>query len=289
MRQRKSINSYIRKVLPYIENERELIYKLIELDESKDLETFNAVQKVYNESMKLTDKLIRELYENADFDDIMDCLSDKIRKLNDRQRPSYDYVTILGLVRNIELNRLSYEEKNIPADLFSSEFSMTLYEIYLWYVRENEMDEELRESLRMDLIMKAVDSRVFRYYFSGNYEIAANISDPYNYYNPLEKPEADITYSAMMIERIGLSNHAPELINSFDKLSYDSREKMIELEFAALSAILDKRKTLIPPNNIEYTSYTEDRILNASVIYDKYKNSDEELEMGPRKLLQVKS
>ena len=289
MKRRNSISSYVRKILPYVINERQLMYKLIELDESKDLVTFNAVQKVYNESMKLTDELIKELYENADFDDIMNYLSNKISRLNDRQRPSYDYITILGLIRNIELNRLSYEENNIPADLFSSEFSMTLYELYLWYVRENEMDEELKESLRMDLIIQAVDSRVFRYYFSGNYEVAANISDPYNYYNLLDKPKADITYSAMMIERIGLSNHAPDLINSLDKVSYESREKMIELEFAALSAILDKRKTLIPPNEIEYTPYTEERIRNSSVLYDRFKSANEEHEMGPKKLLQAKS
>ena len=282
------LNAIVEKMLPYIVNERELIAKLIEFEENGDIESFTAVQKVYCESKKLTDALVRQLYEETDFDTIMEYLSNKIRVMNSKGKSPYDVITILGLIRNVELNRIAEEEEQIPSDLFTSELSLTIYEVYLWYVSTHELSKEFREVFRNDMMIKAVDSRVLRHYFSGDYETVAQISDPYNYYGPLERMKADVTYASMMMEEIGLANNAPSFINMFDELSYKTRQKMLEIEFAAISAILAKRGTLIPPNSISYTPYTEEIIKNAALLFDEYRNRDETPDKGPRKIIQEK-
>ena len=63
---------------------------------------------------------------------------------------------------------------------------------------------------------------------------------------------------------------------------------MLEIEFAAISAILAKRGTLIPPNSISYTPYTEEIIKNAALLFDEYRNRDETPDKGPRKIIQEK-
>lgn len=286
--ERTRLNAIVKKLLPYIVNERELITKLIEFEEKGDIESFTAIQKVYKESKKLTDTIISQLYEEADFDTIMEYLSNKIKKMNSKQKSPFDIITILGIIRNIEMNKIAEEEENIPSDLFSSELSLTIYEIYLWYVSNHELSQEFRQVFRNDMMIKATDSRVLRHYFSGDYETVAQISDPYNYYAPLERIKADVTYASMMIEYIGLANNAPSFVNMFDELSYKTRQRMLEIEFAAVSAILAKRGTLIPPNNIPYTPYTEEIIRNASLLFDEFRNRDETPDKGPRKIFQEK-
>lgn len=261
----------VKKVVSLLRKERILITKMVESDERNDKMLFYALQEKYKDISLQVDELVKNLVEEEGYDNSIEYISSVINTAIDEKNSAEDNVTLLGLVNSYYLNAVSNKVENTDSDVFSNEYVLQIYNIYLWMVNDLNMQKELADSMRTDLVIKLVNSRAARCYFRGDYEKAIEISDPNYDYNYDDRNRMGTVYASMMISQINLSNKIEMYDGIFDEISFESRKKLLEVEFAALSTILMKRGFLIPPNSIEYSDFTEKVIRNASKLVNKYK------------------
>ena len=260
----------IDELLSFVGRERILITKMTEFDEKKDAAFFDSFQKEFKYVSGKTDKLINDLLDAGLYYDSVDYLSDRIKKFVEEKKLVLDEVTLIGLLNNFHLNRVSMVSEDAESDAFSNELITQVYDIYLWSVNNKGYSKELVDSLRVDMINKSVNSRAMRKYFAGDYDEAENISNPLNDGVFEDKNKLGVVYASLMIGEINLSNSFEMYDGIMDELSYESRKKMLEMEFAAISVILLRRGIIIPPNTMDYSDYTEKIIENASCLADEY-------------------
>ena len=262
----------VKKVVSLLRKERILITKMVESDERNDKMLFYALQEKYKDISLQVDELVKNLVEEEGYDNSIEYISSVINTAIDEKNSAEDNVTLLGLVNSYYLNAISNKVEKTDSDVFSNEFVLQIYNIYLWMVNDLNMQKELADSMRTDLVIKLVNSRAARCYFRGDYEKAIEISDP-NYDDSYDdRNRMGTVYASMMISQINLSNKVEMYDGIFDEVSFESRKKLLEVEFAALSTILMKRGFLIPPNSIEYSDFTEKVIRNASDLTNRFLN-----------------
>lgn len=260
----------IEQLLPLIKKERVLITKMVEADEREDILLFNALQKMYKSFSLEVDELINNNIDKENYDKAVELLSQKINGAIDQQEDSTDLVTLLGLFNTFYLNSISTSLSNVNSDVFSNELNMQIYDIYMWLMKENEYPKEFKDAIRGDLINKLVNSASMRKYFSGDYEEAEDLANTLSYYD--DRNKMGTIYASLMIGQIDLSNKFEMYDGMMDDLSFNSRKKMLEIEFAAISVLLSKRKFLIPPYTMDYSDFTEKVIMDASKLVDQYNN-----------------
>ena len=260
----------IDELLSFVGRERILITKMTEFDEKKDAAFFDSFQKEFKYVSGKTDKLINDLLDAGLYYDSVDYLSDRIKKFVEEKKLVLDEVTLIGLLNNFQLNRASMVSEDAESDAFSNELITQVYDIYLWSVNNKGYSKELVDALRVDMINKSVNSRAMRKYFAGDYDEAEIISNPLNDGVFEDKNKLGVVYASLMIGEINLSNSFEMYDGIMDELSYESRKKMLEMEFAAISVILLRRGIIIPPNTMDYSDYTEKIIENASCLADEY-------------------
>ena len=258
----------IKKLLSLVRKERIMITKMVEADEKDNALLFNELQEPYKECSMKTDELLQQMIDDDMYDESIDYLSVIIDKKVDQQENVTDYVSLLGLLNIYHSNEESQSMVNSDSDVFSNEFIMQIYEIYLWYMKNNNYEKEFITSIREDIVSKLVNSRSMRCYFAGNYEDAAILADPLNDFN--DRDRLGTVYASLMMGQISLSNKFEVYDGIFDPTSFESRKKLLEIEFAAISTILLRRGFLIPPNTMDYSDFTEQVIANASELVDKY-------------------
>lgn len=262
----------IKELLSLVRKERILITKMVEADEREDSYLFNELQKSFKKTSFILDNFINKKIDDGKYDEIIELLSNKIDELVEKQENAEDYVTLLGLFNSCYLNKTSNSIYNSNSDAFSNEFVLQIYDIYLWMMNNNNYTKEFNDSLRTDLVMKLVNSRAMRKYFSGEYEEASIMSNPLNDEDFSDRNKLGTVYSSLMLAQIELSNKFEAYEGIFDDLSFESRKKLLEVEFASVSSILMKRGFLIPPNVIDYSDFTEEVLRNASILLDEYNN-----------------
>ena len=262
----------IKELLSLVRKERIIITKMVESDEREDKYLFNELQKKYKDISNKTDELVSNLILDNKYDEIVIQLSNKINELVENQENAVDYVTLLGLFNLFYLNETSNRISDSDTDSFSDEFVLQIYDIYIWMMKNSNNTKEFNDSIRSDLVMKLVNSRAIRKYFAGDYDEATLIADPLKDDDFNDRNRLGTVYASLMIEQINLSNKFEMYEGIFDELSFESRKKLLEVEFAAISSILARRGFLIPPNTMEYSNFTEKVIENASVIVNGYKN-----------------
>lgn len=265
----------IKEIMLLVKKERVLITKLVESDEREDILQFNTLQKMYKEVSIKTDELINDIIKNNEYDKYVEKLSAIINESDESSKELKDYVTFLGLINSAYINEMSNNLGNVDADIFSNEYNMQIYDIYLWLIKDNNFEKGFKNSLRDDLVMKLVNSRALRHYFRGDYETASIISDPLYNDDYNDRNRLGIAYASLMMGQISISDKLEMYEDILDKESFESRKKMLEIEFAAVASILTKRNILIPPNAMDYSDFTENVIIKSSELLDKYNNKKE--------------
>ena len=260
----------IKKMLSLLRKERIIINKMVEADEKDDKMLFYTLQKPYKEISINTDNLVNELLDKKMYNSSVDYLSNKIKELIDKKENTQDYITLIGFINSFNLNRISNDVSNSDSDVFSNEFVMQVYDIYLWLIKENTTSKEFNNSLRLDILMKLVNSRAIRKYFSGDYEEASEIANPLKNDDYKDRNKLGTIYASLLLAQIELSNKFEMYDGIIDEESFKSRKKMLEIEFAAISMILMKRGFLIPPNSMDYSNFTEEVLENASNLVNEY-------------------
>jgi hypothetical protein len=200
-------------------------------------------------------------------------LSDKIKRFSKEKKNVLDDITLLGLLNTFHLNRVSNIVEGADSDTFSNELITQIYDIYLWLVNSNNYSKEFTDLLRLDMINKSINSRAMRKYFAGDYDEAATMSDPLTDDEFKDRNKLGVVYASVMIDEIELSNRVEMFDGIMDDVSFETKKKMVELEFAAISVILLRRGIIIPPNTMDYSDFTEKIIENASRLTDEYLKS----------------
>lgn len=260
----------IKELLSLLKRERVLITKMVDADEREDKLLFNSLQSIYKDTSLKVDELLKELIKDDTYNNSIELLSIKINDAVDNQKTVDDLVTLLGLVNTFYMNRMSNEMVNCDSDVFSNELNTQIYDIYLWLISNNDYTKEFKDAIRIDLVNKLVNSRSMRKYFAGFYEEAAKIADPIIEEDKKDRNRLGMNYASMMMAQIGLSNKFEMYEGELDEVSFDSRRKMLEIEFAAISKILERRGFLIPPNTMDYSDFTEQVMRDASKLYNEY-------------------
>lgn len=260
----------IKKSVSLLKKERVLITKMIEADEREDSYLFYSLQPIYKKFSVEVDKLINELSEEDIYDEVVESITMKIDEVVNKQERADDLITLLGLVNTFYLNKMSQKVTNFDSDATSNELNMQVYDIYVWLVKNSNFSKDYNDSLRTDLINKVVNSRSMRKYFAGDYEEAMEITNPIKGEGSLDVNQMGMIFASMMLSQIALSDRFEMFEGELDDLSYASRKKMLEIEFAALSTLLTKKGYLIPPNTMDYSDFTEQVMRDASKLYNEY-------------------
>ena len=275
----------IKELLSLLRKERIIINKLVESDEREDKLLFNSLQEMYKDISKEVDNKINYLLDNKTYDETFKQVSLKLDKMLNRNLDAADCITLLGLINSTYTNRVSNKVANGDSDIFANELVTQVYDIYLWLIKNNDYSKEFTNSLRIDVVNKLVNSRSMRKYFAGDYETAMDISNPMNDEELRDRNKMGIVYASFMLGQIKLSNSFEMYDGVLDEVSFESRKKMLEIEFAAISSIMMKKAILIPPNTMDYSDFTESVIENASDLLNQY--NDKKTKEDVKKLIKI--
>lgn len=262
----------INRLLKLLHSEEMLIHNMVKCDENKDTFTFNEFKKFFKVVSKETDDKVEELLNEYKYEEIFENLAIKIDDLVDEQKDARDYATLLGMVNNANLLRLNKIIKGYSSDLFSNEYISNIYDIYLWIINNRDYSDEFKDSMRIDMVMKLVNSRALRKYFAGDYEEAKELSDAFVDFKEEDRKNMTITFSNLMENVITVANNFEMFDGIMDELSFQSRKEMFKIEFAAASEMMIKHGFIIAVPLVDYSDFTEKIIGDAYNISEDFHN-----------------
>ncbi len=253
--------------------EKRLMGKLLAAEEDDNQELFDRVSMFFSGLKEKTDKSVCHLMSMYPTGVLASYLQAKFKYTKD----TVCHLSLLEFINRREINK-NCEDKiklRVNCDTFLEEYIRNLYSIYVWYMRNHDLDANVRKTMRELMAIRLENSEFARLYFSGDSFNAKQISTPEfnigfmaanqhaisDYYESLNKLIHDANASEML-EGV----HKPFLV--------EAQKHMLELDFAALCMQMDNRRIIYPFSDYPISDYTKEIMSNASNIYDGYQNRE---------------
>ena len=260
------MDDLIKEILVLLKKERILIYKIVESEEKTDRVFFLNGTKLYNEIASNSDNLIDELIDNYSLKKIEDYIFDKY--LDDDEH-GYDVTTLIGLIENKCLNRISNNIYNENCDNFTNIINSSLYNTYLWRIKTANYSKELVKEIRYNMVSNLVNSSIMREYFKGNFDVFDELSYDGKYEDEIKK-----LYYNVLNNSINLSNSI-EMFEGLDSdIQFESKKEYMKIEFVSLALRMIQENIKFPVARNEMSDFTQNIVNDASNILKGYNDKE---------------
>lgn len=250
-----------------IDDEKTLINRMLEAEEYNDNDVFMMLSSIYKETKSNTDLLVDELLDNYSFEDITTNIRERASEDNE---DSLGYLTLYDIIDSKYVYNYSKEKYALNSDCFIEEHNRYLYLLYLWYVQNNKLSEDLKKSLHKFMVLRLCNSQFVRRYYSGEIESAKSYSNPDANLGIMTNEFSQRNYYSYLNKFINDANCCEIYEGSFEEYVVDAKRTVIELELAALSLQMNNRGIVFPVSESPITDYSRTFLEHAAVIFDKY-------------------
>ena len=253
--------------------ERKLMDKLLTAEEDDNLELFSEISLFFCGVKENTDKTIFALMSRYPTNVLANYLQAKFKFTKD----TVCHLSLLEFINRREIKR-SFEEKinlKVNCDCFLEEHIKNLYSLYVWYMRNHDLDEKVRKTLHQLMVIRLENSEFARYHFSGDSFNAKEISTPEFNIGLIAANELSISGYYEDLNKLIHDSNASEMLEGVQKpFLVEAQKHMLELEFATLCMQMDNRRIIYPFSDYPISDYTKDIMNNASNIYNDYTNKE---------------
>ena len=258
--------------LKLVAKEKRLVDKMLVADEEENDDLFLLLRDYYKGVKEKTDSVVSELLARYSFEDIANYIDSLIDPTDVK---TLDYACLFGFIDYKYLNDFSQKKFKIDSDCFVEEHNKTLYSLYIWYMRNNELPKDFKASLHKFMSLRAADSQFVRLYYEGNNDLAFKISSP----------DASFYWETYDFAEKAYYSHLNKLILDSDCCEFfeglsephvvDAKRKLLELELAALCYEMDARKIQFPVAEAPLNDYSLEMLRNASDMYNSFNENKE--------------
>lgn len=276
------INIMIKKTLSQIKKERMLIDKIVDANERGDNLSFEALKDMFHSVAFKTDSLVERLLSQCPPNILIDRILDDAKKDNEE---TFDKFTLANMIKNKVAEDIGKKMFSINAASFEEEHNRYMYLVYIWYLRNKEMNPRFKKSIHRMMTLKATNSSTLRKLFSGEYDAAQEISDPSKSFGVGTDYIANEAYYSLLNDLINTSN-CTEMFEGFltDKEVFEAKKKMMVLEFTALCSQMVDRKISFPVTEKPISDFTNELLTEASKLTNEYKEKGNTF---PRKVIRL--
>lgn len=254
-----------------IRREKRLIGKMMKYEIDGDSVNFNALKPYYKILKEKTDLVVQELLGNFAIEDTMNEITSRI---NFDEDVIHDEVDLAGFVDCAFLNKVGQALFDMDAGCFVEENCRYLYSLYRWCLDNENYNDKVREALYFLMYTRLASSQVIRSYYSGDNENAEKVSSPDAVFGRLSANMYALqAYYCKLNELINESNCHEMFAGLTDFDTFFAREKMLEIEFAAICSQLESRDIEFPNVETPMSDFTIKVLQNASNMYENYKKS----------------
>ena len=259
----------IEKAVILFKKEAEIINKMLTFVEKDQESKFIAYTEYYKKIKEQSDALITEMLDKYLSDDIMLYVIDHFKEDKDDLMAMFTFV---GLADCESINRTGREIFGNDMDSFMEEHNRLLLSIYLWGIKNEEINEKERKALHDLIILTLTSSQFVRNYFAGDYEKASNISSPdYNFGSASANQMALKSYYAYLNKLVYDSNTFEMFDDMEDQDTFNARKRQLKYELVAICAQIEERGFTYPCLEVPMSDFTEEILKESSIFNEKYK------------------
>ena len=158
---------------------------------------------------------------------------------------------------------------------FREEHARYLFAIYMYYVKNSNMREQVKKDLHSFMLITLAESQFIRNNFSGNYEEAMKLSDPDNYFGPIKANlVAEKEYFDQLNKLINSTNGDEMFEGLINEDLVEAKKIKTQLDFAALCMKMEDRGIKYPVSIVQASDFTEDLMAKASSLVKEFKRDD---------------
>lgn len=255
------MDELIEKALSKVRDERLLIDKLIKADEDKDILAREALKEIYRVMFVDTNTLVDKMLSKYSEEELASYIMSGCDELDDN---TFDRTTLCFLLSN------RYRDI-LKESVFDEENNKYLYAIYLWYVENNEMTDQEKESLHRLVNLRATQSSFLRQYFAGETKNIEDLCVPEKTYGILSNIVAEKAYYELLNNVIKACNRL-EMLDGIEEYetAIEGEKRLLELEFAAVCAEMINRQVQVSCVDEPISEFTQDVMRNSSSIANKF-------------------
>ncbi len=261
-------NNLTKKVLSSIRKERVLINKIVLSNERDDNLSFAALQEMYKEQFINTNSLVDDIADNIDLKSLKKMAMEDNRNIEE----SFDKFTLVKLVNYKILDKIRNNiTTSVDNSVFDEEHYKYLYSVYMWYVKNHDLSENLKKSLHNFLLLKAVGSNTLRNFFAGNYDKIDELSDPSVKYENIPNEIIEECYYLSFNNLLrDLDTSEAYTMYFKDKSLFNSNKLFASLQFTAMSTQMSHKNIIITGTEKPISNYAREVLQDASELASDY-------------------
>jgi hypothetical protein len=181
-------------------------------------------------------------------------------------------LTFVGLADCESINRTGREVFGNDMDSFMEEHNRLLLSIYLWGLKNEDINEKEREELHNQINILLTSSQFVRNYFAGDYEKAYEVSSPdFNFGTESANQMALKSYYEYLNHLVSDANVIEMFDDMEDEDTFNARKRLLKYELVAICTQIEGRGFSYPCLQVPMSDFTTSLLQDSSVFNEEFK------------------